>query len=140
MEQPQIRVPTIRTPLFSIWFQLRSKSCMCMSSTTETVEAQLIFVLARNLSIVLVILSLSATKDTYLAVTGGSGVFEGAYGQVKLHGNLFPFKLFYTFYLKGIQDLPRDLLCTPVAPWPTVEPSAAAKACEPGATIPNFTD
>ncbi|KAK2978802.1 hypothetical protein RJ640_002241, partial [Escallonia rubra] len=80
------------------------------------------------------------SRDTYLAVTGGSGVFEGAYGQVKLHGNLFPFKLFYTFHLKGIQDLPQDLLCTPVAPWPTVEPSAAAKACEPGATIPNFID
>lgn len=79
-------------------------------------------------------------EDTYLAVTGGSGIFEGVYGQVKLQQIIFPFKLFYTFYLKGIPDLPAELLGKPVVPSLTVEPTAAAKACEPGATLPNFTD
>lgn len=79
-------------------------------------------------------------EDTYLAVTGGSGIFEGVYGQVKLQQLIFPFKLFYTFYLKGIQDLPAELLGEAVAPSVTVEPTAAAKACEPGATISNFTN
>lgn len=79
-------------------------------------------------------------EDTYLAVTGGSGIFEGVYGQVKLQQIIFPFKLFYTFYLKGIKDLPQDLLGKPVEPNPGVEPSASAKACEPHATIANFTE
>lgn len=80
-------------------------------------------------------------EDTYLAVTGGSGVFEGAYGQVKLRQLVFPFKIFYTFYLKGIRDLPPELVGkSPVTPSPDVEPSPAAKAREPNATIPNFTD
>lgn len=79
-------------------------------------------------------------EDTYLAITGGSGIFEGAYGQVKLQQLVFPFKLFYTFYLKGIKELPEELLGKAVEPSPAVEPSAAAKACEPGATIVNFTD
>lgn len=79
-------------------------------------------------------------QDTYLAITGGSGIFEGVSGQVKLQQIIFPFKLFYTFYLKGIPDLPAELLGKPVPPSPSVEPSAAAKACEPGATIFNFTN
>ncbi|XP_027358877.1 allene oxide cyclase, chloroplastic-like [Abrus precatorius] len=79
-------------------------------------------------------------EDTYLAVTGGSGIFEGVYGQVKLHQIVFPFKLFYTFYLKGIKDLPQELLAKPVEPGPSVEPSPAAKACEPHAVIAGFTD
>ncbi|CAD6211624.1 unnamed protein product [Miscanthus lutarioriparius] len=79
-------------------------------------------------------------EESYLAVTGGSGVFEGVYGQVKLNQIVFPFKIFYTFYLKGIPDLPRDLLCTPVPPSPTVEPTPAAKAAEPHASINNHTD
>uniref|UniRef100_A0A2P2QR98 allene-oxide cyclase n=1 Tax=Rhizophora mucronata TaxID=61149 RepID=A0A2P2QR98_RHIMU len=79
-------------------------------------------------------------EDSYLAVTGGSGIFEGVYGQVKLKQIVFPFKLFYTFYLKGIKDLPEELLGKPVEPHPAVEPSPAAKACEPHATITNFTD
>ncbi|KAK9272269.1 hypothetical protein L1049_002640 [Liquidambar formosana] len=79
-------------------------------------------------------------EDTYLAVTGGSGIFEGAYGQVKLQQLVFPFKLFYTFYLKGIADLPTELLGKPVEPSPTVEPAPAAKGAEPQAAIPNFTD
>lgn len=78
-------------------------------------------------------------EDTYLAVTGGSGIFQGVYGQVKLQQLIFPFKLFYTFYLKGIPDLPEELLGAAVAPSPAVEPTAAAKACEPGATILNYT-
>lgn len=79
-------------------------------------------------------------EDTYLAVTGGSGIFEGVSGQVKLRQLVFPFKLCYTFYLKGIPDLPSELLAPPVTPSPAVEPSAAAKACEAGATVSNFTD
>ncbi|KAL7221527.1 hypothetical protein ACSBR1_023476 [Camellia fascicularis] len=79
-------------------------------------------------------------EDTCLAVTGGSGIFEGVYGQVKLHQIIFPFKLFYTFYLKGIPDLPVELLGAPVPPSPAAEPSPAAKACEGGATISNFTN
>ncbi|EMS52587.1 Allene oxide cyclase 3, chloroplastic [Triticum urartu] len=79
-------------------------------------------------------------QHSSLAVTGGSGVFEGVYGQVKLNQIVFPFKIFYTFYLKGIPDLPRELLCTPVPPSPTVEPTPAAKATEPHACLNNFTD
>ncbi|KAK7316205.1 hypothetical protein VNO77_35041 [Canavalia gladiata] len=79
-------------------------------------------------------------EDTYLAVTGGSGIFEGVYGQVKLHQIVFPFKLFYTFYLKGIKDLPQELLSKPVEPSPAVEPSPDAKACEQHAVIAGFTD
>ncbi|KAL7110525.1 hypothetical protein ACP275_05G031300 [Erythranthe tilingii] len=78
--------------------------------------------------------------DTVLAVTGGSGVFEGVYGSVKLKQIVFPFKLFYTFYLKGVKDLPAELVVTPVEPTPAVEPSPAAKAAEPQATISNFTN
>ncbi|KAK9676150.1 hypothetical protein RND81_11G057900 [Saponaria officinalis] len=79
-------------------------------------------------------------EDTCLTVTGGTGVFEGAYGKVKLQQLIFPFKLFYTFYLEGIEDLPEELVVTPVTPSPAVEPSEAAKACEPHAVIPNFTN
>ncbi|XP_051117777.1 allene oxide cyclase, chloroplastic-like [Andrographis paniculata] len=79
-------------------------------------------------------------EDTYLAVTGGSGIFEGVYGQVKLQQIIFPFKIKYTFYLKGIQDLPAELLGDPVPPSLQVEPTPAAKACESGATIPNYSN
>ncbi|GAB4840258.1 hypothetical protein Ancab_021023 [Ancistrocladus abbreviatus] len=79
-------------------------------------------------------------QDTFLTVTGGSGIFEGAYGQVKLQQLIFPFKIFYTFYLKGIEDLPGELMSKPVTPSPSVEPSPAAKACEPHAVVPNFTN
>ncbi|KAM7464374.1 hypothetical protein LguiA_032495 [Lonicera macranthoides] len=79
-------------------------------------------------------------EETRLAVTGGSGIFQGAYGEVKLQQIVFPFKLFYTFYLKGIKDLPNDLIFKPVTPSPADEPSPAAKATEPHATIPNFTN
>ncbi|XP_030514776.1 allene oxide cyclase, chloroplastic [Rhodamnia argentea] len=79
-------------------------------------------------------------QDTFLAVTGGSGIFEGVSGTVKLQQIVFPFKLFYTFYLKGIPNLPTELTGKPVPPSPGVEPSPAAKACEPHATAPNFTN
>lgn len=79
-------------------------------------------------------------EDTYLAVTGGSGIFEGVTGQVKLHQIVFPFKIFYTFYLKGIPDLPQELLGTPVVPSPEVEPTPAAKEAEPHAALKNYTD
>ncbi|KAF3788958.1 hypothetical protein EJ110_NYTH19885 [Nymphaea thermarum] len=79
-------------------------------------------------------------EDTYLTVTGGSGVFKGARGQVKLHQLIYPSKIFYTFYLEGIPPLPAELLGEPVPPSPSVEPTPAAKATEPQATIPNFTN
>ncbi|XP_031115347.1 allene oxide cyclase, chloroplastic-like isoform X2 [Ipomoea triloba] len=78
--------------------------------------------------------------ESYLAVTGGSGIFEGVTGQVKLRQLVYPFKLFYTFYLKGIEKLPAELTGTPVPPSPAVEPSPAAKSCEAGATVRNFTN
>jgi allene oxide cyclase len=79
-------------------------------------------------------------QDTFLAVTGGSGIFEGAYGTVKLQQIVFPLKLFYTFYLKGIKDLPAELTVKPVAPTPSAAASADAKALKPNAVIPNFTN
>uniref|UniRef100_A0A6N2N450 allene-oxide cyclase n=1 Tax=Salix viminalis TaxID=40686 RepID=A0A6N2N450_SALVM len=80
-------------------------------------------------------------EDTCLAVTGGSGIFEGVYGQVKLRQLVFPIKLFYTFYLKGIADLPAELLGNAaVIPSPSVEPAPAAKATEPHGIIKNFTN
>jgi allene oxide cyclase len=81
-------------------------------------------------------------EDTYLAVTGGSGIFEGVKGQVKLHQIVFfPFKMFYTFYLRGIKDLPQELVGGKhVEPSPAVEASPAAKALEPRAVIAGFTN
>ncbi|XP_020673454.1 allene oxide cyclase, chloroplastic-like [Dendrobium catenatum] len=79
-------------------------------------------------------------EDSYLAVTGGSGLFAGVYGQVLLHQIAFPFKIFYTFYLQGIPKLPEELLGTPVKPSLTAEPSAAAKAAEPHAALKEYTN
>lgn len=79
-------------------------------------------------------------QDSFLAITGGTGIFEGVRGQVKCQQLVFPFKLFYTFYLKGIKDLPQELLSDYVEPSPVVEPSDAAKACEPHAVISGFQD
>lgn len=80
-------------------------------------------------------------KETCLAVTGGSGIFQGVYGKVKLSQIVFPFKMFYNFYLGGIPELPTELTGGKLV-WPStsVEPSPSAKATEPHATIPNFTD
>ncbi|KVH92332.1 allene oxide cyclase, chloroplastic-like [Cynara cardunculus var. scolymus] len=81
------------------------------------------------------------TEETYLCITGGTGIFTGAYGQVKLQQIVFPFKLFYTFYLQGLAaDLPPELLVTPVPPTPDVQASPAAKAVQPGATCREYTD
>ncbi|KAK9683246.1 hypothetical protein RND81_10G126100 [Saponaria officinalis] len=80
-------------------------------------------------------------EDSYLTVTGGTGIFEGAYGKVLLHQIVYPIKIFYTFYLKGLKcDLPDVFLSTPVEPRPDVEPSPAAKGTLPEGVIPNFTD
>jgi allene oxide cyclase len=79
-------------------------------------------------------------EDTWLAVTGGSGIFEGVSGKVKLQQLVYPVKLFYTFYLKGIKDLPEELIGEAVVPNPAVSPTPAAKATEPQATVKNFTD
>lgn len=78
-------------------------------------------------------------QETQLAVTGGSGIFAGVSGHVKLQQLIFPIKLFYTFYLSGIPDLPAELCVTPVPPSPAVEPSPAARACAPGSTVLHFT-
>lgn len=78
-------------------------------------------------------------EDTYLTVTGGSGIFRGAYGQVKLHQIVYPFKIRYTFYLKGIAELPAELTGKPVEPFLGVEASPAAKNLEPEGVIENFT-
>jgi allene oxide cyclase len=80
-------------------------------------------------------------QDTYLAITGGSGIFAGCYGQVKLRQLIFPFKLHYTFSLKGLKEkLPAQLTLKAVEPSPSVEPHADAKACKPDHVIPNFTN
>ncbi|KAI4321299.1 hypothetical protein MLD38_034700 [Melastoma candidum] len=79
-------------------------------------------------------------QDTFLAVTGGSGVFEGVYGKVKLHNVVYPWKIFYTFHLQGIKDLPEELVVKPAEPKPDVEPHPSAKACEPGFTVVNYTN
>ncbi|KAJ8445369.1 hypothetical protein Cgig2_010727 [Carnegiea gigantea] len=66
-------------------------------------------------------------EDTWLAVTGGTGVFEGAYGQARLH--------------QGIKDLPTELVSKrPAKPWFWVKASRAAKACESHAVAPNYTN
>jgi allene oxide cyclase len=79
-------------------------------------------------------------QDTYLAITGGSGVFAGCYGQVKLQQLIFPFKLFYTFYLQGIKKLPEALCAECVPPSVSVVPSQEAKECQPSSVAPNFTN
>ena len=61
-------------------------------------------------------------EESYLAVTGGSGAFEGAYGQVKLHQIVFPFKIFYTFYLRGIRTCRGSCSARPSRPPPPSSP------------------
>lgn len=79
-------------------------------------------------------------EDTYLAITGGSGIFAGCYGQVKLQQLIFPFKLHYTFYLQGIKKLPAALTKKPVEPSVSVEPCKEAKECHSEHCAPNFTN
>ncbi|CAM8930379.1 unnamed protein product [Rhodiola kirilowii] len=81
---------------------------------------------------------LSYNEDTYLSVTGGSGVFEGVSGTVKLHQIVFPFKIFYKFSLKGIGKLPEELVVKPVEPTVNVEATPEAKALNPGSVIAGF--
>ena len=80
-------------------------------------------------------------EESFLAITGGTGIFEGAYGQVKLQQLVYPTKLFYTFYLKGLAcDLPVELTGTPVPPSKDVKPAPEAKALKPSGIISNFTN
>ncbi|KAI5070173.1 hypothetical protein GOP47_0014516 [Adiantum capillus-veneris] len=79
-------------------------------------------------------------EDSTLAITGGSGIFTGVYGVVKLHQIVYPTKLFYTFQLQGIPPLPSELTRTPVPPSPSVRASPSAMRTRPGSVAPNFTD
>ncbi|MCO5598037.1 hypothetical protein L7F22_052126 [Adiantum nelumboides] len=79
-------------------------------------------------------------EDSMLAITGGSGIFAGVYGVVKLHQIVYPSKLFYTFQLQGIPPLPAELTRTPVPPSPSVRASPSAMRTRPGSVAPNFTD
>jgi allene oxide cyclase len=78
--------------------------------------------------------------DSYLAITGGSGIFAGCYGQVLLQQIIFPFKLFYTFQLHGIAKLPEALLKPHVPPSTSAAPTPEAQQCLPGHTAPNNTN
>ncbi|CAM6106242.1 unnamed protein product [Calypogeia fissa] len=49
------------------------------------------------------------TKDSEMVVTGGTGIFKGARGVVKLHSEVPPIKILYTYYLTGIPKLPAAL-------------------------------
>uniref|UniRef100_A0A5K1GA24 allene-oxide cyclase n=1 Tax=Nymphaea colorata TaxID=210225 RepID=A0A5K1GA24_9MAGN len=53
---------------------------------------------------------------------------------------IFPFNIFYNFYIEGIPPLPAKLLGEPVPPSPSAAPTPAAKDTKPHATIPNFTN
>lgn len=79
-------------------------------------------------------------EDTVLAVTGGTGIFTGVYGTVRLHQVTFPTMLFYTFKLQGIAKLPKELTRKTVPPTPNVRPTAAAVAARPHATAPHYTN
>ncbi|KAH7421806.1 hypothetical protein KP509_13G076600 [Ceratopteris richardii] len=79
-------------------------------------------------------------KDSEFAITGGSGIFTGVYGVVKLHQIVNPNKHFYTFELEGIPPLPSALTRTPVPPSASVRASRGAMQAAPGSVAPNFTD
>ncbi|KAH7421805.1 hypothetical protein KP509_13G076500 [Ceratopteris richardii] len=79
-------------------------------------------------------------KDSELAITGGSGIFTGVYGVVKLHQIVNPNKHFYTFELEGIPPLPSALTRTPVPPSASVRASPSAMRGAPDSVAPNFTD
>lgn len=78
-------------------------------------------------------------EDTLLTVTGGAGLFREARGVCRLH-NLSPFKLFYTFQLKGIPEIPRHLTAKVVEPSVDVKPIQEAANCEPGYVLPHYSD
>lgn len=81
----------------------------------------------------------STFEDSLLTITGGSGLFREAKGVVHLH-NITPFKLFYTFHVRGVPELPKILTSTPVEPNEYVQPCKEAVACKPGFALPNYTD
>jgi allene oxide cyclase len=78
-------------------------------------------------------------EDTLLTITGGAGLFREAKGVVHLH-NITPFKLFYTFHVRGVPELPSILTSTPVEPSEDVQPCREAVSCQPGFALPNYTD
>lgn len=78
-------------------------------------------------------------EDSLLTVTGGAGMFREAKGVIHLH-NITPFKLFYTFHLRGIPELPRHLTAKVVEPNEYVQPCTEAALCKTGFTLPNYTD
>lgn len=59
-------------------------------------------------------------KDTCLAVNGGSGIFEGVLGHVRLQQIVFPFKIFYSLHLLGpiqfFHGPPNPLYVSPNSP------------------------
>lgn len=65
------------------------------------------------------------TSDSEMVVTGGTGIFKGARGIVKLHTVMPPIKILYTYYLTGIQKLP-PALTGPVVPLPQEVPAKPA--------------
>jgi allene oxide cyclase len=71
-------------------------------------------------------------------VTGGTGIFVGVYGTVRLSNVKFPTSLFYRFKLFGIPKLPAELIWDTVLPTENVKPSPSASL--PGFALPNFTD
>lgn len=77
-------------------------------------------------------------QDTLMGVTGGTGFFAEARGVIRLH-NLTPFKFFYTFYLRGVPELPKQLSGEIVIPNIEVTSHPEAAACKPGYTLPNYT-
>lgn len=81
----------------------------------------------------------STFDDTLLTITGGAGLFREARGVIHLH-NITPFKLFYTFHVRGVPELPRILTSKPVEPNEHVQPRREAVACKPGFALPNYTD
>ncbi|PWA47294.1 allene oxide cyclase 3 [Artemisia annua] len=87
------------------------------------------------------------TEDTYLSITGGTGIFAGAYGQVKCIWSsevttisVSIQTVLYFLLERFSQRFARGVACNPVPPSPTVEASPAAKAADPGATGPNYTE
>ncbi|KAG0585115.1 hypothetical protein KC19_3G259600 [Ceratodon purpureus] len=81
----------------------------------------------------------SSFEDTLLTITGGAGLFREAKGVIHLH-NITPFKLFYTFHVRGVPELPKILTASPVEPNEFVQPCREAAACKAGFTLPNYTD
>lgn len=69
-------------------------------------------------------------EDSEMVVTGGTGIFKGARGIVKIQNLDGPLKLLYTYYITGIQRLPADLTIdvVPLEDLPQPSPVATAPA------------